>query len=147
MTDADDLLTPVHCVSYTLQKTARLVAGIYAEELRGCGLGRAQFPLLETLEAAGGGLSTSDLARRLELDRTTLTRILAPLLASGLVDRDADPADARVRRIALTASGRVRLGEGRVAWRRAQARTLEKIGPDAWRALEQELRRLRRALS
>lgn len=147
MTEADDLLTPAHCVSYTLQRTARLVAGIYAAELRTCGLGRAQFPLLETLASAGGGLATSDLARKLDLDRTTLTRILGPLLASGLVARSADPADGRVRRITLTEQGRVQLGAGRLAWRRAQARTLERIGLESWRALEEDLRRLRRAVS
>jgi len=147
MSDLDDLLSPMHCVSHTLQRTARLVAGVYAEELRTCGLGRSQFPLLEALDAAGGSLATSDLARRLDLDRTTLTRVLGPLVGSGLVDRAADPGDARVRRISLTEAGRARLAEGRTAWRRAQARTLERIGPEAWRALEHDLRRLRRALA
>lgn len=143
----DDLLNPAYCVSYTLQRTARRVAAIYTEELRACGLGRAQFPLLETLDAAGGGVATTDLARRLDLDRTTLTRLLAPLADAGLVSRAADAQDARIRKIALTEAGRERLVAGREAWRRAQSRTLEKIGPDVWRALERDLRRLRRALA
>ncbi|MFM8375106.1 MAG: MarR family winged helix-turn-helix transcriptional regulator [Phenylobacterium sp.] len=147
MTPEDDLLSPAHCVSYSLQRTARLVAGVYAEELRTCGLGRSQFPLLETLDAAGGSLATSELARRLDVDRTTLTRILGPLVSSGMVTREGDARDGRVRRVSLSGAGRGRLEEGRLAWRRAQARTLERIGPEAWRSLEQDLRRLRKALS
>ena len=46
MSDLDDLLSPMHCVSHTLHLTARLVALLYAEALRTFGLGRSQFPLL-----------------------------------------------------------------------------------------------------
>jgi DNA-binding MarR family transcriptional regulator len=147
MDPADDLLNPIHCVSHNLQKTARLVAGVYAEELRRCGLSRGQFPILQHLEASGGGVAMSVLAQGLYMDRTTLTRNLSPLERAGLVVREADPGDARVRRVAITEAGRARLVAGREAWRRAQAMTLERIGADAWRLLEVDLRRVRKALS
>lgn len=147
MPSPDDLLSPAHCISNALQRTARKVAGIYSEELRACGLGRSQFPLLETLAAHERGMTTTRLARRLDMDRTTLTRTLGPLERGGLVLRAVDPGDARVRRVEITEAGRLRLAEGRAAWRRAQARTLERIGADAWRSLEADLQQLRRALS
>lgn len=147
MDPADDLLNPVHCVSHNLQKTARLVAGVYAGELRSCGLRRGQFTVLQLLDASGGGVSLSALAQSLYMDRTTLTRNLGPLERAGLVVREADPGDARVRRVVITEAGRARLVEGRRAWARAQARTLEHIGDDAWRRLENDLRQVRRALS
>lgn len=147
MDPAEDLLKPVHCVSHTLQKTARVVAGLYAGELRSCGLSRGQFPILQQLEALGGGVPLSALARRLYMDRTTLTRNLTPLERAGLVVREVDPDDARIRRVTITAAGRARLVEGREAWRRAQSQTLERIGVDAWRLLEDELRHVRKALS
>jgi DNA-binding MarR family transcriptional regulator len=81
------------------------------------------------------------------MDRTTLTRNLAPLERAGWVVREADPGDARVRRVAITEAGRARLVEGREAWRRAQAMTLERIGAEPWRLLEDDLRRVRKALS
>jgi DNA-binding MarR family transcriptional regulator len=143
MDTAEDLLNPIHCVSHTLHKTARLVAGVYAGELRRCGLSRGQFPILQQLEASGGGVAMSVLAQRLYMDRTTL----APLERAGWVIRELDPGDARVRRVAITEAGRARLVEGRKAWRRAQAATLERIGADAWRLLEDDLRRVRKALS
>lgn len=147
MEDPEDLLTPARCVSHALQSTARVVATVYAEELRSCGLGRAQFPLLEALAAAQGGTPTSDLARRLHLDRTTLTRTLTLLEKAGLAARQPDPADGRVRRVTITPAGLSKLQEGRAAWRRAQARTLALIGTDTWRDLETDLRHLRRVLS
>lgn len=147
METAGDLLDPVHCVSHALQRTARRVAAVYAEELRACGLSPGQFPLLQTLAAAGGAATMSVLADRLGMDRTTLTRNLGPLEKAGLISRGRDPGDGRVRRVKLTEDGRERLSEGRVAWRRAQALTLERFGDDAWRTLEMDLRRLRRALS
>jgi DNA-binding MarR family transcriptional regulator len=147
MDTVEDLLNPIHCVSHTLQKTARLVAGVYAGELRRCGLSRGQFPILQQLETSGGGVAMSVLAQRLYMDRTTLTRNLAPLERAGWVVREADPGDARVRRVAITEAGRGRLLEGREAWRRAQAMTLERIGAEPWRLLEDDLRRVRKALS
>lgn len=146
MDDTVDLLDPAHCVSHALQRTARRVAGVYADELRTCGLSPGQFPLLQTLAASGGGATMSVLADSLGMDRTTLTRNLGPLEKAGLISRDRDPGDGRLRRVQLTEEGQSRLAEGRIAWRRAQALTLERFGDDAWRALETDLRRLRRAL-
>ena len=147
MADPADLLDPAHCVSHALQRTARTVAGIYADELRTCGLSPGQFPLLQTLAASGGGATISVLADALGMDRTTLTRNLGPLEKAGLVVRGRDPGDGRLRRVQLTEQGRGRLAEGRIAWRRAQSRTLDRIGVDAWRDLEAGLQNLRRALA
>jgi DNA-binding MarR family transcriptional regulator len=89
----------------------------------------------------------SVLADRLGMDRTTLTRNLGPLEKAGLVTRGRAAGDGRVRLVRITDEGRSRLAEGRIAWRRAQALTLKRFGDDAWRNLETDLRRLRRALS
>ena len=94
MDPAEDLLNPAHGVSHNLQKTARGVAGVYAGELRSCGLSRGQFPILQQLEASAGGVAMSALAQRLYMDRTTLTRNLSPLERAELVVREADPGHA-----------------------------------------------------
>lgn len=146
MSEADELLTPAHCISNSLQKTARAVARIYAEEMRASGLTRGQFPILESL-ATVKVLPLSVLARRLYLDRTTLTRNLTPLERDGLVLRPPDPLDARVRQVAISPAGRRTLRTARRGWKRAQKRVLERIGVDGWRTLETTLRDLRRAVS
>jgi DNA-binding MarR family transcriptional regulator len=140
---SDDLLEPGHCVSNNLQKTARAVSRLFAEEMRPSGLTRAQFPMLGYLEAAGP-LPMSDLAARLYMERTTLTRNLRPLEDAGLVERPPDPQDARVRLVAITPLGRRKLREARRYWRRAQERVLKLYGAEQWLALESQLRTLRR---
>jgi DNA-binding MarR family transcriptional regulator len=70
-----------------------------------CGVTVAQAAALEAL-AAEGPMRLSDLGRRLGIAPSTLTRNLARLEASGLVEREADPEDGRSSRVALTRPGR-----------------------------------------
>ena len=140
------LLEPSHCISNNLHKTARAVSRVYAEEMRPAGLARSQFAILESLDQAGA-MSVSELAERLYMERTTLTRNLKPLEQAGLVVRRASGTDARVRLLAVTAKGRRKLTQARRYWRKAQARMLERFGEDEWRRLEGTLRGLRRLVS
>lgn len=137
------LLDPRHCVINNLHKTARAVSRLYAEEMRPAGLARSQFAVLGHLERSGP-LALSELARRLYMDRTTLTRNLRPLEQAGLVSRAASPDDARVKLVSITESGRRKHREAYGYWRRAQARMLERFGEAAWHDLESTLRDLRR---
>jgi DNA-binding MarR family transcriptional regulator len=139
----DSLLDPTHCVSNNLHKTARAVSRVYAEEMRPAGLTRSQFAILETLER-GGPAALSDVAHRLYMERTTLTRNLGPLEAAGLVTRRAHASDARVKEIAIAPAGRRKLRQARGYWRKAQARLLESFGEKQWQDLEATLRNLRR---
>lgn len=141
----DSLLDPTHCVSNNLHETARAVSRVYAEEMRPAGLARSQFAILGHLQRSGP-MAVSQLAERLYMERTTVTRNLRPLIRDGLVSRRPSPEDARVRRLAITARGRRRLDEAHGYWRHAQARLLELFGADAWRRLESSLRDLRRAV-
>jgi len=138
-----DLLQPSHCVSNNLQKTTRAVSRLFAEEMRPSGLTRAQFPILGYLEAVGP-LPMSELANRLYMDRTTLTRNLKPLEQALLVERPPGLDDARVKLVAITPLGRRKLREARRYWRRAQAKVLKRFGAGEWLALESSLRTLRR---
>lgn len=60
-----------------------------------------------------GPLRLGDLASAEDLAPPTLTPIVAKLEAAGLVARAADPADARVCLVRITATGRALLDEGR----------------------------------
>lgn len=141
--DIESMLDPIHCVSNNLQKTARAVGRVFAEEMRASGLTRNQYPVLGYLEAAGP-CPVSYLASRLYMERTTLTRNLTPLEQARLVERPADPQDARVRLVAITPLGRSKLREANDAWRRAQARVIQLFGVAEWIQLEGSLRTLRR---
>lgn len=84
------------------------------------GLSFADFMILFNLERAPGArLRRVDLAERLGLTPSGVTRSLIPLEKLGLVSRQPDPRDARVGYATLTAPGRELFGHAMVSVRSA----------------------------
>ncbi|KNH27063.1 MarR family transcriptional regulator [Pseudomonas syringae] len=82
------------------------------------GLSFADFMTLYYLERAPGGrLRRVDLAERLGLTASGVTRSLLPLEKLGLVSRQPDPRDARVGYATLTDSGHQLLGHAVISVR------------------------------
>ena len=54
----------------------------------------------------GAGLSQQELAERLLLEKSTISRMVADLENKGLVERERDPANRRTYRLRLTDEGR-----------------------------------------
>jgi DNA-binding MarR family transcriptional regulator len=70
------------------------------------GISFADYQLLLNLQRAEGGrLRRVDLAEKLGLTASGVTRSLLPLEKIGLVDRQSDPRDARVGYAIITATG------------------------------------------
>ncbi|MDH3474180.1 MAG: MarR family transcriptional regulator, partial [Rhodospirillales bacterium] len=65
-----------------LRRTARRLTQAYDQALRPSGLRLTQFSVLANLTRSGG-LSITDLAELLAMERTTLTRNLRPLERAG----------------------------------------------------------------
>jgi DNA-binding MarR family transcriptional regulator len=80
----------------------------FAAELGGVhGLSANELMLLMHLDqAAGGRLRRVDLAERLDLSQSSVTRMAAPMEKLGWIGRAEDPRDARVGYVVLTAAGR-----------------------------------------
>jgi DNA-binding MarR family transcriptional regulator len=80
----------------------------FAAELGGVhGLSVNELMLLMHLDqAAGGCLRRVDLAERLDLSQSGVSRMLAPMEKVGWVDRAEDPRDGRVGYVMLTPAGR-----------------------------------------
>ncbi len=71
------------------------------------GLGLSDFAALHHLASAPGArLRRVDLARRLALTPSGVTRLLGPLERRGIVDRESDGHDARATYALLTRSGK-----------------------------------------
>jgi len=70
-------------------------------------------------EAPGGRLRMNDLADRVLLSRSGLTRLVDRLERDGLVDRQTCPSDARGLYAVLTPAGRARLAEAAPTYRQA----------------------------
>ncbi len=78
------------------------------------GLSVNEAMLLMILEASPlNRASRIDLARRLYLSASTVTRMARPLEKLGMVTREPDPRDARLAYVALTDAGRERIAEAR----------------------------------
>jgi DNA-binding MarR family transcriptional regulator len=90
--------------------SARLAAELHPD------LDGAAYGLLALLQDAGP-LRASDLVARLGLDKSTVSRQVASLVALGLVDRAADPGDGRAQVLTPSAEGSTRLARIREARR------------------------------
>ncbi|MEK6245892.1 MAG: MarR family transcriptional regulator [Pseudomonadota bacterium] len=86
---------------FLLNDVARLLRTAYDRRIRKLGLTRAQWWVLTHL-FRGDGVSQSELAETLEIEKPTLGRLLDRLEAKGWVRREHDARDRRVWRVHLT---------------------------------------------
>jgi DNA-binding MarR family transcriptional regulator len=76
------------------------------------GIGYTDFIILAELDAVvGGRLRPVDLASRLMLTPSGVTRAILPLAKIGLVERSAHERDARASYVSITDAGRAKLSE------------------------------------
>jgi len=120
---------PRGCTFLRLRKLTRRITQRYDLHLQPSGLRITQFSLLATL-AGADGMSISDLAAQLAMDRTTLTRNLQPLIAAGHIELGAGK-DARSRSVFLTPAGRNIFMATLPRWREAQQEMQRLLGSDA----------------
>ena len=105
------------CTCARLRKLTRRLTRIYDAHLSAQSIKVTQYSLLAN--AARGERAMSEFAAELEMDRSTLSRNLAPLVAQGWVEI-AIGADPRSRSISVTAAGRRKLKAALPLWRKAQ---------------------------
>ncbi len=112
-------------------RAARRTARRFDDALRPLGITSGQFSILVAI-AASKGASLGEIADRMGMDRTTLTRNLKPLEAEGVIATEADPDDARRRRLVLTQTGGALLTRATPHWQTAQQATEAQLaGPAA----------------
>jgi MarR family transcriptional regulator, transcriptional regulator for hemolysin len=84
--------------------TARLLRTVFARRVRDLGLTRAQWLALTRVNRRPG-VSQSELADMMEIEKAPAGRIVDRLQEKRWVERRAEPSDRRVNRIYLTAQG------------------------------------------
>ena len=126
------------CICARIRRTARRVSQIYDRHLEPYGLTIGQFGVLAQIRT-GDAPSIGELAARMVMDPTTLTRTIRPLQVRGLVARAPDAADRRTRRLALTEAGLVVLRQARPGWAAAQDEVRGALGDEAGAALVAQL--------
>jgi len=72
------------------------------------GISLARFDLMAQLERVGGGLTMSEVSRRMMVSNGATTSLVDKLVEDGLVEREAHPEDRRTTLLHLTEQGRAR---------------------------------------
>ena len=109
---------------------ARAVTRLYDEVLRSVGLRATQLAVL-VAAANESVVSITALAKFMGMDRSTLTRNLAPLEREGLI-RLGNEGWRRSRIVEITPKGRSRLRQALPLWEKAQDTMRHKLGSRKW---------------
>jgi DNA-binding MarR family transcriptional regulator len=122
------LSRPQGCTNFKLRQLTRRVTQHYDQHMARVGLKITQYSLLAHVDRLGP-LAPGELARRMEMDASTLTRNLQPLVAAGWV-RVGEGVNARSRLLHLTEAGRDKRREAQRHWKLAQTEINDTLGLD-----------------
>jgi DNA-binding MarR family transcriptional regulator len=117
---------PQGCTNLKLRQLSRAVTRHYDAYVAPTGLKNTQYSLLSHVVLLGP-VRPVDLAQRMRVDASTLTRNLQPLLLHGWIEMGPGE-DARSRLVTATAAGRDKRTEGQRAWKQAQLALNERLG-------------------
>jgi DNA-binding MarR family transcriptional regulator len=118
------------CACHRIRMAARTVTRAYDDALRPVGLRATQLSVLAAV-AIDGAISITALAQLMGMDRSTLTRNLAPLEKESLLSVGSE-GWRRSRTLSITAKGRARLQEAYPIWESAQKRFKQEVGGLKW---------------
>jgi DNA-binding MarR family transcriptional regulator len=121
------------CACANLRRAARTVTQLFDEALARSGLRATQFTLLVTSRLMGVSI-INELAERMAVDRTTLSRNLKPLVRGGLLEVRPGK-DGRTRLVRLTPAGEQALEEAYPLWQQAQREIVGVLGEERHEAL------------
>ena len=122
------------CTAAKVRRLARRVTQIYDDALTPFGLTIGQFGLLSSLSRSNG-VGVGELAERLAADASTVSRLLRPLEAAGLIVLGPDPDDGRAKAIRLTDAGYEKRRAAVAGWTAAQAHVETALGDGRLAAL------------
>lgn len=128
---------PVGCTNFKLRQLTRRVTQHYDQHLAGAGLKITQYSLLAHVDKLGP-VAPGELARRMDMGASTLTRNLQPLIVAGWLEMGGG-ADARSRLVHITEAGRELRRQAQRRWKAAQLALNDKLGTITVAALHQLL--------
>lgn len=138
--DASELLSC--CLYFTAGSLARVVTRLAEEEFKPTGLSPSHAFLL-MLAVSGPGSRQKELGEGLQLAPSTVTRMVDALVQDGLVTRETEGREARIR---PTAAGRRRIPKLERAWKKLYERYSAVLGHAAGDELTRRIDEAARAL-
>lgn len=121
------------CTNLKLRQLGRMVTRHYDHFMSEVGLKNTQYALLSHIVKLGP-IRPSDLAKRMQIDASTLTRNLQPMAAQGWL-KVGSGEDARSRLVEATVLGHSIRSQGQRAWKAAQLALNERLGIEKVMAL------------
>ncbi|TDP61861.1 MarR family winged helix-turn-helix transcriptional regulator [Roseateles toxinivorans] len=128
MTSPPRAAAPVGCTNLKLRQLTRRVGQHYDHIVGAAGVKTTQYSLLSYIVKLAP-VRPSDLAKVMEMEASTLTRNLQPLVAAGWVVIGPG-VDGRSRVVTATDTGRAKRAEAQAEWKRAQQALNERLGVD-----------------
>jgi DNA-binding MarR family transcriptional regulator len=125
------------CTCSELRKTARAITLLYDNAFKSSGLLSTQFGVLQVIYDIDS-IRISDLAGKLGMDRTTLTRNLSVLERQGFIEI-SQGKDHRTRIVTATQKGRSAVDKTILLWNEVQHKVKQKMGESSWYELIQNL--------
>lgn len=119
---------PLGCSSFKLRQLSRRVSQHFDGVLGEAGLKTTQYSLLSQI-VARGPIRPGQLATAMEMDASTLTRNLQPLVAQAWV-QIGPGEDGRTRLVTATKAGREKRAQAQRRWKRAQLAFNDRVGVD-----------------
>jgi DNA-binding MarR family transcriptional regulator len=125
------------CTCSELRKAARAITLLYDNAFKSSGLLSTQFGVLQVL-CDVDSIQITDLAGKLGMDRTTLTRNLSVLERDGFI-KISQGKDHRTRIVTATQKGQVAVSKTILVWSEIQCKVKQKLGENSWRELMHNL--------
>ncbi|MFT7560761.1 MAG: DNA-binding MarR family transcriptional regulator [Flavobacteriales bacterium] len=129
-----------HCQCAKLRSATRVITRLYDDALRPLGIKASQFTVLVAVDLCTP-ISITDLSEALSMERTTLTRNLAPLEKDGLIQMNS--GKGRTRYASLTKPGKTLLAEAKPLWKSTQTKVNKSLGKDDSQTLNSILKKLK----
>ena len=126
-------------LGYFVRRVQVWVFHDFIRTLKALDISPAQYSVLHVIEA-NAGLSQAELARTLGIQRARLVRMLNGLDQRGLTRRLQSSADARTHALRLTQKGQDTLRRAESLAEEHEARLVERLGAEPYKAIKTILR-------
>jgi DNA-binding MarR family transcriptional regulator len=133
-------------VGWALVQAARLHRSRMGDKLASLGLFAGQEQVLQAL-AVEGMMTMGELASILRVRPPTASKTVSRLAALGLVERQAEPDDARIVRVRLTPEGQAKAVAIETLWDDVEDEMLDGFDPKDRKRLRKLLRKVARNLA
>jgi DNA-binding MarR family transcriptional regulator len=135
------------CFSLASRRLARVIGQVYDKALVASGLKITQFSVLTAVgQTQGQELPLGVIAKAIDMDKSTLTRALNPLVRDGFVTLSKGE-DRRQRSVELTDAGQLLLAQATVSWSQAQLQIETLLGETFFAESHRTMTAMRRKIS